>query len=426
MKTSFFKRKLFQTYALILCLLSLSFLTLYSQHISLNSSNSESMSAVVSYYKDHNGFWKKQVSHPIMELALEDSAILIGKINKQQTVYALSKTGIVRINLGKEEYKEYKKNKLIKDYKLTELDNVLSITEKSLDEHYQKLNQKRQRAIEDSLAEVERLEKLRLAELARIEALRHDSIRKAIRQAKEDSIYRETTPVFRLDLSSLYSQTDSYRFGSHPLKCIIESCDFIPDKDADLICMRNDTLIYMSKYWLPMGTICDELHAVHLVPDFLEDSRVKQHLRVWGDSLQVVTPAIDLTEMIVYNNFDSLAKGLEEVRRKAPNGFIKDWSWNDDYGMVSLNVEYMNTNKKTIKYIKFFFTLYNAVGDVRGRGSVQGTGPVEQFHSGRWDFDRTGCWAAGDVTTMKITKLLITYMNGATITLTGDNIKFDY
>ena len=85
----------------------------------------------------------------------------------------------------------------------------------------------------------------------------------------------------------------------------------------------------------------------------------------------------------------------------------------------------MNTSSKTIKYIKVYWTVKNDVGDVRGSGSFSGTGPVESMSSASWNWDYSSYYVKGDASKMRITKVVITYMNGTVKTLTGDSIIFN-
>lgn len=69
-----------------------------------------------------------------------------------------------------------------------------------------------------------------------------------------------------------------------------------------------------------------------------------------------------------------------------------------------------------------FQSVRNDVGDIRGRGSFSGTGPVESMNSASWEWNHSSYYVAGDASKMSITKVVITYMNGTTKTLTGNNI----
>lgn len=85
----------------------------------------------------------------------------------------------------------------------------------------------------------------------------------------------------------------------------------------------------------------------------------------------------------------------------------------------------MNTSTQTIKYIDVYFRVTNDVGDVRKTGHFQGTGPLGEFESATWQWDTSSYYVAGDASKMSITKVILTYMNGAKKVLTGNLIVVD-
>ena len=125
---------------------------------------------------------------------------------------------------------------------------------------------------------------------------------------------------------------------------------------------------------------------------------------------------------------DELRKDIEreenKIRKDYPYGFVSDWSWNDKYSNVTLYLKYCNTNKKTIKYIDVHFKITNAVGDVRKTGVFKGTGPVESFKSGTWDWDSSHYYVAGDATRMELTQITLTFMDGTKKILSKNQIKY--
>ena len=87
---------------------------------------------------------------------------------------------------------------------------------------------------------------------------------------------------------------------------------------------------------------------------------------------------------------------------------------------------------KSIKYVDFYFSLYNAVGDKcylkyskSYTGSVRGVGPVESDCSGSWTWDRATHYTTADASEMRIVKIVITYMDKTVKTLIGNAIKFN-
>jgi len=156
---------------------------------------------------------------------------------------------------------------------------------------------------------------------------------------------------------------------------------------------------------------------------------VKKFYEMWKDSIDnpkynpKTTPesAKALNEQ-KYKNF------CEKLRDKAPYGFVLQHRarFNSVYG-VEPYFEIFNTNEKSIKYIEFFFSVFNAVNDLcyldnQPIGSVTGVGPVESFKSASWGWNQATHYTSGDAKYLRIVKLVITYMDGSGKTLLDDSI----
>ena len=57
------------------------------------------------------------------------------------------------------------------------------------------------------------------------------------------------------------------------------------------------------------------------------------------------------------------------------------------------------------------------MGDVRKTGSFKGTGPVEEWEAGSWSWDHSHYYVAGDTSKMRLTKVIITYMDGSRVVI---------
>jgi hypothetical protein len=113
------------------------------------------------------------------------------------------------------------------------------------------------------------------------------------------------------------------------------------------------------------------------------------------------------------------------VKRIAPFGYVDDWGWDDEYSMITFNIDYVNTNPKTIRYLTVYFVVTNDVGDVRCRGCFRGTGPVKQGEKCSWSWDSSSYFVAGDASNMNITKIVLTWMNGKTQVVSGRYLRFN-
>lgn len=95
----------------------------------------------------------------------------------------------------------------------------------------------------------------------------------------------------------------------------------------------------------------------------------------------------------------------------------------DSAGGAVVKIYFNNSSKKTIKYISFNVTPYNAVGDVQ-RDSISGestrwlkkTGPIEPMEKGYVEGGGwKGVWYNNSVTSATIDGILIEYMDGSKV-----------
>lgn len=385
-----------------------------------DGSNAEVIELLTIYRPDARGLWHKNSNIEVTEF--NASLRILAKSNKFQTLYGCNENQIVKIILTKQAYTAYKKDKLIPEDKKISLLDIVDAESKALENKFENINQKRTKFLIDSIAEVNRRqaeEKARIEaekkRLAEIEKCRQDSIQKEEflkQQAIDDAEYKKKSSFKRLELGSY----------SGKLQCDVEDCDYKHDENyIENPKILDDHIVFDERKYGIFDVPYTVTHAIPINNTLRKEKDIERFLRVWGDTI-TIKPDKTLSEYIELRNTNGMLQLVNGVRKKAPNGFIKEYSWDNEYGPVTLDITYENTNSKTIKYIKFFFTVYNDVDDVRGTGAVQGTGPVYELNSGRWDFDYTSCWPAGDASYLKITKIVITYMNGSVATLTGSKI----
>lgn len=103
----------------------------------------------------------------------------------------------------------------------------------------------------------------------------------------------------------------------------------------------------------------------------------------------------------------------------------------DSAGGVELYFNFTNNSEKTIKYVNFGATFYNAVGDVvtcRIKDDTinycQETGPYEKgegLSGSNWYWGKFYSW---DISSVKLVYLSIDYMDGSSVTLTDDQIEY--
>lgn len=129
---------------------------------------------------------------------------------------------------------------------------------------------------------------------------------------------------------------------------------------------------------------------------------------------------------IMQNNYsyDRYGDGwAKKVREVAPHGYISKNSWScNSVDGIRPKVEFYNASKKTIKYITFYYTFKNAVGDpcygLSGNKMIpfKCIGPIEEGCTGSWRARDPVDYVA-NAETGKIVKCKIEYMDGTSYVL---------
>jgi hypothetical protein len=114
-------------------------------------------------------------------------------------------------------------------------------------------------------------------------------------------------------------------------------------------------------------------------------------------------------------------KALNFITRSKLKGIlVTNWSFYDESEFtkgIGVKIQVLNPTNKTIKYIWFTFTGYNAVGDKvidskRGTNiTMQGIGPIKPDETGSYSFEYV--WFTDLVDDVKITSIKVQYMDGS-------------
>ena len=248
-----------------------------------------------------------------------------------------------------------------------------------------------------------------------------DSIEAMNRKAREYNEYRNKHNWHELELDNV----------------VTVNCGFCKEKHYErsiyVISLNSDTIYYLhNKPEIEMlGKACSTLHFSEITNKIKQDKNFIKHMEVWRDSIVIhnefSNAVAEKTNLYRYLLFK------EEIIKEAPFGFVENWGWNlnSAYGVEPF-FSFYNTSKKTIKYVDFYFSLYNDVGDKcflkynkSYTGSVRGVGPVETDRSASWNWDRATHYTSADASEMRIVKIVITYMDKTVKTLTGNAIKLN-
>lgn len=399
-------------YPLFITLL-ITFVSCFAQYTEQNSFIRQ---AIVSFHKDNNGFYVQEEGKMLdrVDGVIENYAY----DSKAQNLYVLTETSNCVITLTKDYAKIIKKNKSIPQYKYAELASIVQEKSNQLiskmstlnEQHREQLIEAQERAIADSIY---------LAQ----EYARQDSLIQIEKERKYTNYRKQHTnwqwfPIKRKNSS--YRYIDSY---TNELKCVLPDCDHICKRDSLLVkCISKDTICVIDLHEGELNTKYIQMHACIIPQDLASDPTYKLHLEAYSDSIPY-TP-ID-HDYIQYLNSSQYLKYHDKVMQTAPYGYVEKWSWDNEYGPMSFSFTYRNLNKKTIKYMTIFWRVQNDVGDVRKTGSFKGTGPMKQYEAGTWDWDHSFYYVAGDASTMYITKIVITYMDGTSKVLGEKQIVYN-
>lgn len=399
----------------IILLFTLS-LALLSYAESFNVANSKLRIAIVQYVIDNQGFYQKQ-SNVSVDI-VDNIEYKYAYDKKKKDLYVTTPYGNFRISLDDEFAKQIKKDKTIPQLKSEEIENMISLHNASLAEKFAALNLAREKHISDSINEVREQERI-----AR-EKARRDSIEKVNKERALNS-YRAQHNWHWLPIKTKSKYSYSSGTSTVPLECAL--CDKkISSYSTDSIyvaAINNDTIFSVENIDGLLDNSYLEFHAYRIPYELQQSEYYKQHLEAYKDSL-FSKPDYN-GDFARDMNLYSLHNYVETVKKEAPYGLFTEWAWDDEYSVITFSFSYLNLNKRTIKYIDVYWKVTNDVGDVRKTGHFKGTGPLEQYETGSWNWDYSSYYVAGDASTMEFTKVIITYMNGQQQVLTRNMIKID-
>lgn len=141
----------------------------------------------------------------------------------------------------------------------------------------------------------------------------------------------------------------------------------------------------------------------------------------------------DLSGLVVYTDVVAYKEHLELARKEFPNGYVRYWGWSSNgIGGLEPYFSYMNTNKKTIKYLTFYVSFYNAVGDIC-RNEINGNtlavckcvGPIKFGEKASYSWENSPVFYNSVAHEAKIKKIVIQYMDNSKAVLIN-NIKYEH
>lgn len=361
------------------------FLTCVCARAQYNAYNSFNRMMIVSWERGSDGYYHRIENKMVDEVFGVMKNYAYDK--KARNLYVLTPNANVMITLEKDYAKVVKKNKMIPQLKGEDLNKAIETQTEALDNKFQLLNEQWRKHIEDSIAKA-----------------RADSIERVREHERQLAARRKAALMYRNTHNWRMVPTDNV-----DLYCT--DCEkTFSDDSTFCIGMRNDSLYFITTVEGDLDESYLKMHVASIPEELKDKSNFMYHCDIFRDSLSVDT--LDYAGAMRYINYESFNNYVSRVKNKAPYGFFEKWSWGNEYSMVTFDFTYTNLNAKTIKYITVFFKITNDVGDVDCTGHFTGTGPLKQYETASWDWDSSTYFTSGDSSKMKITRVVLTWMNG--------------
>lgn len=230
----------------------------------------------------------------------------------------------------------------------------------------------------------------------------------------KDIYYEGDLGIFKFE--GISKETKAlYNQFSLPKLSKIELAQTIDTKIAELLKRISHKAYFHSKQYKDSMDVVirDSIAEVSRIEDSIKAVQREIEMRRY-DSIRLREDSIELAL-------------LNENIKKFPYGKIVDFNvyFNSANG-VEPRFKFVNYSKKVVKYVTFYFSVYNRVNDICKlrfssvsdyETSCRGIGPVEYLEQVDWDFDPVA-YTNGGGHHIIVKKIHIQYMDGTTKTLT--------
>lgn len=366
------------------------------------SENSFMRKAIVLFQKDAKGFY--QPSQDVMVDCIYGVTKNYAYDKKNHNLYVLTANGNFVVTLNKDYAKIVKKNYQIPQLKTME---ALALSRKYTEILSLKMEQYNKNR-KDS-----------------IELAREKFIKDSIAYEKALAKIKEKNEKIKRDRELAYKANHNWKSvptGRIELYCTI--CDKSIAKDS-LHCMgiKNDSIYFVTASKGYYNTKFALAHVAQIPSKLANYEDFKYHCDVYKDSLKLNSEVLD-NDFVSYISVKWYLDNFNKAKKIAPFGYFGDWGWDNEYGYVTFNFDYTNLNSKTIKYIDVYWYVTNDVNDICGKGHFKGVGPLKEGSSASWEWDDSPYYVYSSATNMRISKVILTYMNGTKQVLSKNMIKF--
>ena len=371
-------------------------------HGQYTSENTFMIKALVLYQKDSNGFYQPVTD--VMVNSIYEVTKDYAYDKKTRNLYVLTANGNFVVTLNKDYARSVKKDPGIPKLKT---DEALALSKKYTEmlslkkEQYNKCRRDsielaRKKFIEDSIAREKALEEIRI---------RNEKLKKDRMLAYKANHVWNSVPTGKIELH-----------------CSV--CDKSIAKDS-LVCLaiKKDSIYFVTQAKGYYNQKFSLLHVAQIPSELARYRDFKYHCDVYKDSLELNSALLG-SDLVSYVAGDSYLDNFRKAKKLAPFGYFGDWGWDCEYGFVTFHFGYTNLNSKTIKYIDVYWYVTNDVNDVCGRGHFRGVGPLKEGESASWNCDNSSYYVSNSATTMRFSKVILTFMNGTKQVLNKNMIKY--
>lgn len=262
---------------------------------------------------------------------------------------------------------------------------------------------------------------LKILKSSEIEQQRKDSITNAQDKAKAEQLQKDSIKMYNSYVSNKKNWKKIYNdFG--PLNCSLCNC-FHYSVDS-IYALTPDSVWYYHK--------SEKFEDIEL--KYIHSSKIESPLH-FGAFYNACKDSIEKKKSPNNLEVTSINKKSKEnfdnnIQEKYPNGILHDYGFNlNSAAGIEPFFRYTNTNKKTIKYIDFFFYIKNPVNDIckikhqtENVAEVSCVGPIEFKQTSTYKWDHASHWTSYDASLMVLVKAKITFMDKTTVIIPANKL----
>lgn len=362
--------------------------------VKLGPFDAESQTAIIKFTQNGDGYWFPQQNLTVTSV----EGIGYALDTKQNTLYVKSIDGNYRVVLGKKLAADYKKNDQLPKLTGVELANAVANETRKLETAYDEINTKRTVQVQDSIAAVRRAEKERRESerLAREEAARAAEAERRSREA--------------------------HLLPGGGLSFVCEQCgeEIRNVATMNVTAVAGRRIYHIADEVGPLGVHFQRMHVYPLRSDLEESPAYRDHMRLFRDELVRDSYVMTDDEIKSFNS-KSIAALKEAVTRKAPYGYLSDVTADCRNGHLAFSLYYTNSSQSIVSRVDIELYYTDVYGNDRW-ATFTLKGPIKSFDETEY-VDKDTDYPC--ISTLNSLTLTVTFADGSTRVLSGDEVIFN-